>query len=263
MLVIVLFAALLGLAIGSFLNVVIWRVPAGRSVVSPGSACPSCGQVITARDNIPVLSWVLLRGRCRGCAKPISIRYPAVEMATAAAFVAVTVWMMPHWQTLAFLYLAAVSIALAMIDIDVRRLPDVIVLPSYLVGAGLLTLAAFVSGDLSAVARAGAGLVIMLTGYGLVWLIANVVYRGRGMGLGDVKLAGLLGLYLGYLGWRELATGAFLAFLVGGLVGIVLMLRGGRKVKVPFGPYMLAGAWLGVFVGVPLANWYLGVANLS
>lgn len=253
-----------GLAIGSFLNVVIWRVPRGESVVSPASACPRCETAIRARDNVPVLGWLLLRGRCRDCGEPISPRYPLVEAATGLAFGAVAAWVgsspgRSWWELPAFLYLVAISIALALIDIDVKRLPNVVVLPSYLVGAALLTLPVLV-GSVPAwsLARAGLGMLAL----GLFYFATWFAYP-KGMGFGDVKFAGVLGLYLGYLGWRELICGAVLAFLIGGLVSIALMLAGGRKVKIPFGPYMLAGAWLGVVAGVPLADLYLRVAGLT
>ncbi len=251
-------AGVFGLLIGSFLNVVIWRVPRGESVVRPPSACPRCGAGIRVWDNVPVVSWLVLRGKCRQCGEPISLRYPVVEAVTGLLFAAVTAWLGPVWHLPAFLYLIAISVALTMIDIDVKRLPNAIVLPSYAVGAVMLGAAAFLEHDLSALIRAGIGMVAL---YGLYFLVC-LAYPA-GMGFGDVKLAGVIGLYLGYLGWRELATGAFLAFLVGGLVGIGLMLAGHRKLKVPFGPYMFLGAWLGIVVGPAIADWYLKVSHIA
>ena len=153
--VVAIAAGFFGLLIGSFLNVVIYRVPNKRSIVSPPSACPHCGMQIKAYDNIPVVSWLLLRGRCRGCGHPISIRYPLVELATGVMFAAVSLWIGREWAAapaaahavdivtvilvgVAFLFLAAASIALALIDHDVHRLPDPIVLPGYVVGGVLL-----------------------------------------------------------------------------------------------------------------------------
>lgn len=248
----------LGVAVGSFLNVVIWRVPRGESVVSPPSSCPRCGSGIRPRDNVPVLSWLMLRGRCRACAAPISRRYPLVEASTGVLFAAVGAWLGPVWHLPAFLYLVAISVALTLIDIDVKRLPNAIVLPSYFVGAVLLGGAAFLAGDQQAIVRALIGMVLMYVGY-----FAICFAYPAGMGFGDVKLAGVIGLYLAFLGWKELATGAFLAFLVGGVVGIAIMARGGRKVKIPFGPYMVAGAWLGVLIGPTIADWYLRVSNIA
>ncbi|MDX6274868.1 MAG: leader peptidase (prepilin peptidase) / N-methyltransferase [Frankiales bacterium] len=244
---------LLGLLIGSFLNVVIWRVPRGESVVSPPSHCPGCDAQIAPRDNIPVLSWLLLRGRCRNCGTRISARYPAVELATGLLFAALAAELGPHAELPAFLYLAAIAVALAMIDIDTRRLPNAIVLPSYGVAAVLLTAAATAQGDWGRLGRAGLGAVVL---FGFYFLL--VLVYPKGMGFGDVKLAGVLGLYLGWLGWGALTVGAFLAFLLGGVLGAALMAVGkaGRKTAIPFGPWMLAGALIAVFVGQRLADAY-------
>ena len=198
---------LLGLIIGSFLNVVIYRVPLGKSIVSPPSACPGCGTPISAHDNIPVLSWLLLRGKCRTCHEPISVRYPLVELGTGVAFFVVALVFLPSVLSaptapatiaaslvlVAYLYLAAISVALALIDIDVRKLPNVIVLPSYVVGIVLFTAAAVLSGDFAPLLRAG----IAMAGLGLLYFVMVLVYPG-GMGMGDVKLAGAsLGILFG------------------------------------------------------------------
>lgn len=251
--------ALLGLAIGSFLNVVVWRVPRGESVVSPPSACPRCGHPVRPRDNVPVLSWLLLRGRCRDCGEPIAVRYPLVEGGTALLFALATWWSGPGWVTPALLYLAAVSVALALIDLDVHRLPDAIVLPSYPVALLLLGLASWNptgAADWAALLRAAIGAVALLAVY-----LALVLAYPRGMGLGDVKLAGLLGLYLAWFGWSELVVGWFAAFLLGGVLSLVLLATGRAKrgSGIPFGPWMLLGAAVGLVAGGPLADWYLGL----
>jgi leader peptidase (prepilin peptidase)/N-methyltransferase len=262
-----------GLAIGSFLNVVVYRVPAGMSVVHPRSACPNCGHEITARDNVPVLSWLLLRGKCRDCAEPISKRYPLVELAGAAAFVIVGIWAAPAiaaapnvvlaiaavLRLLAFLYLAAISVALAIIDIEKHRLPNAIVLPGYAVGAVLLGTAALLESDWVGLVRMAAGAGILFVFYFLLAFISP-----RGMGMGDVKLAGVLGLFLGSLGWGQLAVGAGAAFVLGGLFSIILLItkRAGRKSGIPFGPWMLLGAWVGVFAGSAIAEGYLSIVGL-
>lgn len=250
---------LLGLVVGSFLNVVVWRVPRGESVVHPPSACPRCGHPIRPRDNVPVLSWLLLRGRCRDCGAPISARYPLVELGTAVAFLAVAWFAGPGWVLPALLYLAAISVALTLIDVDVHRLPDAIVLPSYPVALGLLALASADPGgtaDWAALVRAAAGGAAMYTAYLVIRLI-----HPAGMGFGDVKLAGVLGLYLGWYGWGALAVGFFAGFLVGGVVGIALLAAGraGRRTAIPYGPWMLVGAWIGVVAGPALAGWYVGL----
>lgn len=250
-------AGVLGLAIGSFLNVVIYRVPAGESVVHPPSRCPSCGAAIRARHNIPVLGWLMLRGRCYDCRARISARYPLVELATGLLFFAVT-WRMLHIDlpaaVPAYLYLTAIGVALALIDIDHKRLPDVIVLPSWAVLAVLLTIASIASGDWWALGRAGIGAGALFT----LYFVLALIYPA-GMGMGDVKLAFILGGVLAYLSWQAFAVGAFGGFLLGSLGGIVLLAsrRGNRKSAIPFGPYMIAGALLAIFVAHPLAQAYL------
>jgi leader peptidase (prepilin peptidase)/N-methyltransferase len=254
----VAFAASLGLVVGSFLNVVIWRVPRGESVVSPRSRCPRCETFIAPRDNVPVLSWLLLRGKCRHCGEPISARYPAVELLTTVVFAAFALRLGYDWALPAFLYLGAVGVALALIDLDTKRLPNALTLPSYVVGVVLLGAAAFAEGDVWLVERALIGMAAL---YGFYFLLAFI--NPRGMGFGDVKLAGVLGLYLGYLGWGELGVGAMLGFLLGGLWGVVAMTarRATRKTQVPYGPFMVAGAFLAVLVGSVLADAYVGTIS--
>jgi leader peptidase (prepilin peptidase)/N-methyltransferase len=248
-----------GLLIGSFLNVVIWRVPRGESIVSPPSACPRCGHVIRARDNVPVLSWLILRGRCRDCGEPISRRYPLVEATTGVLF-GLTAWHFGlSWALPAYLFIAAVSVALALIDLDTKRLPNAIVLPSYPVAIALLALASWNPGgasDWPALWRA------LLGGAALyaVYFVLMVVYPA-GMGFGDVKLAGVLGLFLGWVGWGSLVVGWFAAFLLGGLfaIGLLVAGRANRKTGIPFGPWLLLGAAVGIACGQAIAEWYVGV----
>ncbi|GIM89333.1 prepilin peptidase [Paractinoplanes toevensis] len=246
---------LLGLAVGSFVNVVIYRVPRNESLVQPGSHCPHCGSAVRNRHNVPVLGWLVLRGRCADCAAPISARYPLVEAGTAALFVAVAAKFGWSWELPAYLYLAAVSIALAAIDIDLMRLPDKIVLPSYAVAPLLLLPAVIAEHSWDAAVRGLIAAVLLYAGY---WILAVLP---KGMGGGDVKLAPLLGLYLGWLGWSSVVVGAFAGFLLGGVAGVLLMAAklATRRSRIPFGPYMLAGAFLAVFAAAPIADWY---ANL-
>lgn len=247
-------AGLFGLVIGSFLNVVIWRVPRGESVVRPASRCPACGNEVRPRDNVPVLSWVLLRGRCRDCGEPISRRYPLVEVVTGIVFMVMAARFGWDPALPGFLYLGAVGVALWMIDLDVKRLPNAIVLPSYAVSGVLLAVAAIATGEGDALLRAGLGMAALYSFY-----FALAFAYPAGMGFGDVKLAGVLGLYLGWLGWAELAAGAFLGFLFGGVVGVLLMLarRAGRKSQLPFGPFMLSGALVAILWGGALGDLYL------
>src|SRR5205823_4860520 len=234
-----------GLVVGSFLNVVIHRVPRGESLLRPGSHCPQCLAPVRPRHNVPVLGWLVLRGECAACRGPIGVRYPLVEIGTGLLFVAVTARFGATAALPAYLYLAAIAVALAVIDVDVQRLPNVIVFPSYAAGTLLLVPAAAVHGHWSALGR---GLLAMT----LLWIFyfgLSLLYRG-GMGFGDVKLAGVLGLYLGWLGWSQVWIGTFAGFLLGGLVGAALLLsrRASRRSAIPFGPSMLAGALLALFV---------------
>ncbi|SDC21355.1 leader peptidase (prepilin peptidase) / N-methyltransferase [Sanguibacter gelidistatuariae] len=251
--IVALFAAL-GLAIGSFLNVVIWRVPRGESVVRPPSACPGCGRKIRARDNVPVLSWLLLRARCRDCRAPISAQYPVVELLTGVLFVLVLVRFGLTWELPGYLYGAAIGVALTVIDLKVHRLPNAIVLPSYIVVSALLLVAAIGTGDWSALLRAGIGGVVLYAAYFLMCLAYPA-----GMGFGDVKLAALIGAYLGWIGWGALAIGAFGAFLLGGAFSLVLIVlrRAGRKSGIPFGPWMILGAACGIAFGEQIWSSYL------
>jgi leader peptidase (prepilin peptidase)/N-methyltransferase len=246
----------LGLLIGSFLNVVIWRVPRGESLVRPGSHCPGCDRPISPRDNVPVLSWIALRGRCRHCHQRIAVRYPLVEVITAVLF-GLMAWRIGWHPTLvAFLWLAAVGVALAAIDLDLHRLPDALTLPSYVVGVVVFVVAVLLGADGWSLVRAGIGMALLFTFY----LVAALIYPA-GMGLGDVKLAGVIGLFLGWLGWSQLAVGAFAAFLLGGVisVGLVIFHGAGRKTAVPFGPFMLVGALIGLLVGPAVGSAYLSL----
>jgi leader peptidase (prepilin peptidase)/N-methyltransferase len=264
-----------GLLIGSFLNVVIYRVPNGMSVVSPPSACPTCGNHIKSYDNIPVVSWLMLRAKCRNCKTKISARYPLVESATAIFFGVVAVTNIPRLLSgelsareitagvlslAAFLYLAGITVSLALIDLDTHKLPDAIVLPAYVVGAVVFASASLVEGDFDALIRAAVGLAALF----LFYFLMAFAYPA-GMGLGDVKLAGVLGMYLGWVGWGALATGAIAAFILGGLyaVGLVVTRRANRKSGIPFGPWMLLGAWIGIAFGNQLFAGYLTVFGLT
>jgi leader peptidase (prepilin peptidase)/N-methyltransferase len=246
----------MGLIFGSFTNVVIYRVPIGLSVLAPPSACPTCGTHISARDNIPVLSWLLLRARCRTCRAPISARYPLVEAGTAVVWLALGWW---AWQPGGvdpllplLLVLGTAGVALAMIDIDHHRLPDAIVLPLYPIALVGFVLAGLLGGDwawLSAVAGLGSWLALI----GGMWLLSG----GRAMGFGDVKLAPVLGATLGWIGISS-------ALLLGGLVGAALLLgrRAHRGSQIPFGPYLLAGALAGLVFGEAVGAAYLASMGL-
>ncbi|MGH9169179.1 MAG: prepilin peptidase, partial [Acidimicrobiia bacterium] len=224
---------LLGLAIGSFLNVVAYRVPAGRSVVRPRSACPACGHTVRARDNLPVLSWFLLGGRCRDCGASISPRYPLVEGLTALIFAATVLVVGVRWVLTAYLWFAGVTLVLVLTDLDHQRIPNRILYPGAAVGTVLLASGALGDGAAMGFVRAVAGGALYFTVLFLVALAA----RG-GFGFGDVKLAFLLGEFLAYLSWAVLWAGVFLAVFIGGLAALALLVtrRKGRKEAIPFGP---------------------------
>ena len=251
---IVALAALAGLLLGSFANVVIWRVPRGESVVSPPSACPRCGARIRWWQNVPVVSFLVLRGRCASCRAPISWRYPLIELGTAALFALTAWWRGAEFDLPAFLALAFVALVLTAIDIEHRRLPNAIVLPAVLAFVALLAL----TGEWGALLRAVIAGAALFAFYLAIALIAP-----RGMGMGDVKLAALVGLALGWIGWDALVVGAFAAFVFGSIGGLVVMARGGsRKSAIPFGPWMLLGMAVGLVAGPAVSAWYLGMLGL-
>jgi leader peptidase (prepilin peptidase)/N-methyltransferase len=248
--------ALLGLAIGSFLNVVIYRLPLHMSLSRPPSQCPRCNQPIRARHNMPLLGWLWLRGKCADCKAPISIRYPFVELMTGALFVAVTLRMdaLHRLSALpAYLAFTALAVVLTWIDVDVHRLPNSLVLPSYPVIALLLTIAAVIQGEPSSLLRMLVGGLALFAFY-----YALAFCYPAGMGGGDVKLSGVIGGTLAFFSYPALLIAAFSAFVLGGVGGIAILLakRGTRKSKIPFGPFMLCGAFIGIFAGAQLARLY-------
>jgi leader peptidase (prepilin peptidase) / N-methyltransferase len=249
-------AGLLGLLAGSFANVVIHRVPRGESVVRPGSRCPGCGTPVAWRDNLPLAGWLLLRGRCRSCRAPIGIRYPLVELGMGLLWFVVTLRLVSTglgWAVPAYLALAFLCLTLAVIDATTRLLPNRITYPAFPVVLTLLVLASVGLGDLGRLAR---GLLAALA-VGAFFLLLALI-SPRGMGLGDVKLAPTLGLALGWLSGGAVAWGVFTGFLLGGLAGLaaIALLGLTRKSLLPFGPWLVAGALLGVLAGADVAAWY-------
>ena len=239
------FAAPLGAVIGSFLNVVIHRVPLGESIVTPGSRCPECQTDIAPWDNVPVLSWLMLRGRCRHCGAAISPRYPAVELLTAVAFAAVAAARGVDDDLVLQLPLVAVLIAVAGIDLEHRIVPNKIVVPAAVFGvaAGAIVM----TDDIPELLIAGAGAFLAM-------LLIALAYP-RGMGMGDVKLAGVMGLYLG----QNVIPALFIGFLAGTIVGLGIMAREGadaRKKGVPFAPFLALGGIAGLLVGPELIDLY-------
>jgi leader peptidase (prepilin peptidase)/N-methyltransferase len=245
-----LLAALLGgLIIGSFLNVVAYRLPRGTMLENTRSHCPQCDAPVRPRDNVPVVSWLLLRGRCRDCGEPISRRYPLVEAGTALLFVLVVA--VHHDDTTKLvlgLVLVAFLVPLALIDYDTRLLPNKLTAPAA-VAAIVLGLLLDPSGEAERLIAGVAG--------GGFFLLAALAYP-KGMGIGDVKLAGVLGLFLG----RAVGAALLIGLLLGVIVGIAIMARkgvaAGRKTKVPFGPFLALGGVIALFVGEAIVDAYAG-----
>jgi leader peptidase (prepilin peptidase) / N-methyltransferase len=243
--------AVLGLAVGSFLNVVIYRVPRNESIVSPPSACPTCHSPISPRDNVPVVSWLLLRGRCRVCKTPISARYPLVELATAALFAGTAARFGYQWDLPAFLVLSAGLLALSCIDIERLLLPKKIVYPLTGLVAALLVMAAAATGQWH----------YLLVGAlcALAWFIlffALNLVSPRVLGFGDVRLALVIGLALGWLGVRYVLLGFFAANLIGAVIGMALIAskRISRQQQIPYGVFLALGAALAIFAGPELLS---------
>jgi leader peptidase (prepilin peptidase) / N-methyltransferase len=245
-------AALVGLAIGSFLTVVVDRVPKKESIVSPRSRCPHCGAEIRSRDNIPVVSWLLLRGKCRSCAARIPARYPLLEAGTAAAFGGVAA-VYPRVFVIAMLCgFAAVMLAVGAIDLEHRIIPNKITYPAFPVFALAIVLGWAFDQGLDPV-RALIGALV----YGGAFLLIAFI-APRGLGMGDVKLTGLIGLVMGSLGLRFVGVAAGGAILLGGIGGLVALLAGrGRKSAIPFGPFLSVGAIVAMLWGERIAGWYL------
>jgi leader peptidase (prepilin peptidase)/N-methyltransferase len=241
-----------GLVLGSFMTVAVHRLPKGESVVRPRSRCPACGAEIGARDNVPVLSWLLLRGRCRRCGVRISIEYPLLELATAGVVVLAAIRHPDPWRAVLVAGLLALMPGIALIDLRHQIIPNRLTYPALAVFAPLILLS-WSLGDAADPVRAAVG--FLLYG-GILFVVAAI---SRGMGMGDVKLAALIGLVLGSLGLRFVGVAAGAAIGLGGLGGLAALAMGkGRKSKIPFGPYLAAGAVVAGLWGEPLADWYIG-----
>ncbi|TLM69016.1 MAG: prepilin peptidase [Deltaproteobacteria bacterium] len=246
-------AFLLGAIIGSFLNVCIYRIPAGESVVAPRSRCPHCQTPIRWYHNLPVLSWVLLRGRCAYCRAPFSVRYPLIEALTGLLFALFLYRFGLHPATLAAWLLVATLVTITFIDIDHQIIPDVISLPGIPIGFLCSFAFPWVSWQSSLLGMLLGGGVLLAIALGYEWLTGQ-----EGMGFGDVKLLAMLGAFLGA---PAILPVIFLASVMGTLVGVPLMLvkRAGRRLALPFGPFLAAAALVYLyFVATiePVARWY-------
>jgi len=244
--------SLVGLAIGSFLNVVIHRLPRHESLVSPGSRCPSCGYQLRAIDNVPVLSYLLLAGRCRRCRTRISVRYPIVEAATAILFV--LHYLVFGWTPLLAVRLlfSAALVALFAIDLEHRLLPDVITLPGIVVG---LLASLFLPPGLRD------ALIGMIGGGGVLWLIGEAYYRyagEEGMGGGDVKMLAMIGAFLG---WQLVLITLVFSSIAGAVIGLIVIAlrRGDMKYALPYGTFLAIAAVIASLYGDPIFRWYTGL----
>jgi leader peptidase (prepilin peptidase)/N-methyltransferase len=241
-----------GLVFGSFLTVAVYRVPRGESIVHPRSRCPSCGAAIRTLDNIPLVSWVLLRGRCRACGAPIPAVYPLIELASGVLFVAVALTFHDPWAAAVLAPFLALLVAISVIDLRTKKIPNRLVYPAYLVAAAAIVVADLAGSELNAI-RAGIGFLA----YG-IGLLAIALISPRGMGMGDVKLAALIGLVLGALGLRYVAVAAAVGVAIGGVASMVALFAGaGRKTRIPFGPFLAAGAAVAALAGGAIAEAYL------
>jgi leader peptidase (prepilin peptidase) / N-methyltransferase len=237
-----------GLIAGSFVTVVAHRVPRGESIVGPRSRCPGCGAQIAAYDNVPVVSWALLRGRARCCGEPISARYPLTELALGALYAAtvLVLWDDPGEIALGLVFVTTL-LAVTLTDLERRIIPNKILVVAAVLGAAIAAIVDPGSLPERAIAAAAAG--------GL--LFAAALAYPRGMGLGDVKLAATMGLFLG----RNVAPAILVALLAGSLVGLAMIARHGaaaRKQAIPFGPFLALGGVVGLLLGNQMVDWYLG-----
>ncbi|UCG78985.1 MAG: prepilin peptidase [Nitrospirota bacterium] len=249
-------AFIFGAVVGSFLNVCIHRIPRKRSIVFPSSRCPNCSSPIAPLDNMPILSYIILRGRCRECNEGISIRYPLVEALNAGLYV-LTLWRFgPHFHTVIYMVFISAMIVITFIDLDFQIIPDVITIPGVALGA---ILALFVLVDpydrtsQLGIINSGSGII---AGGGVFYAIA-VLSKG-GMGGGDIKMMGMVG---SFLGWKGVIMTTFIGSFIGAIMGIILMvfMGKGRKAKIPFGPFLALGSLISLFAGQELLLYYLSL----
>lgn len=240
------FTLVFGLAMGSFISVVAHRLPRGESIVAPRSACPSCGEQIAAYDNVPVLSWLALRGACRSCGESISARYPLIELSLGLAYVGCYFAFPDPGPFFLGIVLVTMLAAITLTDLEFHLIPNKILAVGLVLGVGIVALS-----DVGSFAERG----IALAAGGGVLLLAAVAYPS-GMGMGDVKLVAVMGFFLG----RAVAPALVVGLFAGALVGMALIARHGtegRKMGIPFGPYLALGGLVGLFAGDQIIDWYL------
>jgi len=243
---------ILGLIVGSFSNVCIYRIPRNESIIYPASHCPKCRTIIKAIDNIPIISYILLKGRCRNCKSKISIQYPIVELLTGLIYLIIYLTYGLSIQTLIYIILSSALIIIAFIDLNEQIVPDVISLPGVVIGFILsffVPYIPFINSGLGVVVGGGIILIIGLGG--------SVIFKKEAMGGGDVKLAAMIGAFLG---WRYIVISLFLGFFLGALAGIFLIMAKikSREDMVPFGPFIVLGSFITLLWGEKIITWYIG-----
>jgi len=250
--IIIFVLGLLGLIVGSFSNVCIYRIPRNESIIFPASHCPKCRKTIKPIDNIPLLSYILLKGRCRNCKGKISIQYPVVELLTGLTYLIIYVIYGLSIQTLIYIILSSALIIIAFIDLNEHIVPDVISLPGIVIGFIISFFVPYISFVNSALGVVVGGGIILVIG-----LVGSVIFKKEAMGGGDVKLAAIIGAFLG---WRYIIISLFLGFFLGALAGIILILSKIKKREdaIPFGPFIALGSIITILWGEKIISWYLG-----
>jgi len=243
--------SLLGLIVGSFSNVCIYRIPRNESIIYPASHCPKCCSNILPKDNIPILSYILLKGRCRNCKSKISIQYPVVEFLSGFIYLIVYLIYGLSIQTLIYIILSSALIIIAFIDLNEQIIPDVISLPGIVIGFILSFFVPYISFVNSALGVVVGGGIILIIGLG-----GSMIYKKEAMGGGDVKLAAMIGAFLG---WRYIIISLFLGFFLGALIGIILIVTKIKKREdvIPFGPFIILGSFITLLWGKQIISWYL------
>jgi leader peptidase (prepilin peptidase)/N-methyltransferase len=243
---------ILGLVVGSFSNVCIYRIPRNESIIYPASHCPKCCSNILPKDNIPLLSYILLKGRCRHCKSKISIQYPIVEFLSGLIYLIIVLVYGLSIQTLIYILLSSALIIIAFIDFNEQIVPDVISLPGIVVGFLLSFFVPYISWINSALGVLVGGGIILIIG-----LTGSLIFKKEAMGGGDVKLAAMIGAFLG---WRAIIISLFLGFFLGALAGIILIMTKIKKREdaIPFGPFIVLGSFITLLWGEQIISWYIG-----
>jgi leader peptidase (prepilin peptidase)/N-methyltransferase len=247
-----------GLAVGSFLNVVIYRLPRGKSIIRPGSSCPGCDAKIRFYDNIPVLSYIMLRGRCRACGVRIPVRYPVIELLAGVLPLFAVYYFGFTVMGFEAAFLSLIFIPIFYIDLDYTIIPDLFTLPGILLGVAV----SLVPGSFVVWQESLIGLIVGGGSFFLVAMIGQFVFKKEALGLGDVKFAAMIGAFLG---WKSLLLVMILASFFGSVVGIALILFAGkgRKAYIPFGPFLVMAAWITLYFGPVIINAYLDFVGLG